>query len=152
MATRRFRDCLYTLRATKIVARIPSPSVPLSKGEGSAKPLRLCSLSLRERVGVRVVKYVPVQLCHDLRLIPNFATASELPGCYHSAAQTFWPAKVSTCNPSRLSLQFPDHFFHFFTAFRVIILFARIQVFQKAKELSCMDHFFLSNVIQNLLG
>ncbi len=37
--------CLKTRRGTEIVARIPSPSVPLPKGKGSGKLLRLCSLS-----------------------------------------------------------------------------------------------------------
>jgi hypothetical protein len=52
------RDCLKNLEATEIVARIPSPCVPLPEGERNVKPRQLCSLSPWERVGVRVRKRI----------------------------------------------------------------------------------------------
>jgi hypothetical protein len=56
------RDCLKNLEATEIVARITSPCVPLPEGEGIVKPRQLYSLSLRERVGVRVRKRITASI------------------------------------------------------------------------------------------
>jgi hypothetical protein len=48
--------CLKTHRGTEILARIPSPSIPLPKGEGSGKTTHALLLSLWERDGVRACR------------------------------------------------------------------------------------------------
>jgi hypothetical protein len=50
------RDGFKTREKNRIVARKPSPCVPLPQGEGIAKPLQLCSLSLWERVEVSAAR------------------------------------------------------------------------------------------------
>jgi hypothetical protein len=67
----RFTGCLITRRTIDIVARIPSPCVPLPKGEGMVQQLQLPPSPTGRGVGVRETRHTRA------RIVARFGPHSE---------------------------------------------------------------------------